>query len=187
MESLTRVCPDCQENRTFLIVHSVGTPPAVAHLATCRQCGLALQVSVSSAGATATVVGTRPQEPPILRHQTADLPAGMAEDLLEACRCYSFAAYRGAALLARRSVEQAVVMLGVPPTRRTLHQKIHWLLAEGHLPQRCKQSAVTLRDVGNAASHGASGVSRDEAGAAVSAALSMVTVLVARSRSPESS
>ena len=120
-----------------------------------------------------------------MRHQTAGLPAGMADDLLEACRCYSFSAYRGAALLARRSVEQAVVMLGVPPTRRTLQQKLQWLLAEGHLPQRCKPQAVTIRDVGNAASHGGSAVTRDEAHAAVRDALSLVTALVAQARFPD--
>ena len=148
------------------------------HLGTCTQCGLPVLFSVIPTDEEATVVATRPHEPPITRRQTAGLPEGIANDVLEACRCYSFMAYRGAALLARRAVEQAVVMLGVPPTKKTLHHKLHWLLEGRHLPTQWTPSAGAILEVGNAAAHGASAISRDEARTAVSAALAIVTVLV---------
>lgn len=114
--------------------------------------------------------------------QTAGLPEGIARDLLEASTCCSAMAYRGAGLLARRAVEQAVVMLGVPLTKRTFQQKVAWLLEEGHLPKRWRSAAGTILDVGNAAAHGASPISRDEAHAVVRAALSVVSVLVGEGR-----
>ncbi|HEV2811580.1 MAG TPA: DUF4145 domain-containing protein [Acidimicrobiales bacterium] len=114
--------------------------------------------------------------------RTAGLPEGIARDLSEASTCCSVHAYRGAGLLTRRAVEQAVVMLGVPPTKRTLQQKIGWLLEEGHLPERWKPAARTISDVGNAAAHGASPISSDEAHAALAAALAVVNVLVGEGR-----
>lgn len=165
------MCPHCQDERTFRVLQP-------EHLGTCTECGLPLLMSVIPTDDGATVVATRPHEPPITRRQTAGLPEGIANDVLEACRCYSFMAYRGAGLLARRAVEQAVVMLGVPPTKNTLQQKLGWLLDAGHLPTRWASPAATIRDVGNAAAHGASAVGKDEARAAVTAALSVVTVLV---------
>lgn len=170
-ESFDLVCPHCQDERIFRVLQP-------EHLGTCTACGLPLQLSVIATDDGATVAATRPHEPPIARRQTAGLPEGIANDLLEACRCYSFMAYRAAGLLARRAVEQAVVMLGVPPTKKTLQQKLGWLLAAGHLPKRWASPAATIRDVGNAAAHGASAISRDEAHAAVTAAFSVVTVLV---------
>lgn len=150
------------------------------HLGTCTECELPLLLSVVPTDDGATVVATRPHEPPITRRQTAGLPEGIANDLLEACRCYSFMAYRGAGLLARRAVEQAVVMLGVPPTKRTLQQKLQWLSQAGHLPKQWTSSTRTILEVGNAAAHGASAISRDEAHGAVTAGLSVVTVLVGK-------
>ena len=73
-------------------------------------------------------------------------------------------------------------MLGVPSTKKTLQQKIGWLLDEGHLPERCRPAARTISDVGNAAAHGAGPVSGDEAHAALTAALAVVTVLVGKGR-----
>lgn len=171
---LTRVCPHCQEGRTFTARKEWATWD-------CQECGLGLRLN-SEAHDDISNVGTPPHEPPITRRQTAELPAEMAADLLEACRCYSFMAYRGAALLARRAVEQAVVMLGVPLTRRTLQQKLSWLMDEGHLPKQWRSHAETIRDVGNAATHGAAGITRDEADAVVRAALSVVKVLMGQAR-----
>lgn len=165
------MCPQCQDERVFRVLQP-------EHLGSCTECELPLLLSVIPSDDGATVVATRPHEPPIARRQTVGLPEGIANDVLEACRCYSFMAYRGAGLLARRAVEQAVVMLGVPPAKKTLQQKLDWLLAAGHLPKGRASSAATIRDVGNAAAHGASAISRDEAHAAVRAALSVVTVLV---------
>lgn len=165
------MCPHCQDERTFRALRP-------ERLGTCTECELPLLLSVIPTDDGPTVVAMRPHEPPITRRQTAGLPEGIANDLLEACRCYSFMAYRGAGLLARRAVEQAVVMLGVPPTKKTLQHKLHWLLEGSHLPKQWTSSAGTILEVGNAATHGASAINRDEAHAAVTAALSVVTVLV---------
>ena len=102
------------------------------------------------------------------------LPSPVAADLFEASTCYCAGAYRAAALLARRAVEQVVVMRGVPLDMRTLHQKLVWLLKSGHLPPELAGAARTVRDVGNAASHGAEAVTRDEANAMVLASLAVV-------------
>lgn len=186
VDSFALVCPHCQDDRTFQVVHSAtvgrrlgeGKSDLGERLGTCRVCGLGVLLSVAPTDDGGSVVGTRPHAPPITRRHTAGLPEGIANDLLEACRCYSFMAYRGAGLLARRAVEQAVVMLGVPLTKRTLHQKLDWLLDAGHLPKRSSSTADTMRDIANAAAHGASAISREEAHTAVSAALAIVTVLV---------
>ncbi len=184
-ETVTLVCPNCQESRTFSVVRPAMVEPLTGnsgteeHRAACRKCGLGVLLTVVPDDDTGTVIDMRPQEPPITRSQTADLPQGMADDLLEACRCYSFMAYRGAALLVRRTVEQAVVMRRAPRTKRTLQQKLDWLLDEGHLPKRWKPAADTVRDVANAAAHGASAISGEEARAAVRAGFAVVSALMA--------
>ena len=116
---------------------------------------------------------------PIVATQTAGLPKPVADDLLEAARCWSFGAYRGAALLARRAVEQAAVMRRMPLEMRTLHQKIGWLLQEGHLPRDLVADARTVRDVGTAAAHGGEAVTSDEAHVMVSSALVVVSAVLA--------
>lgn len=114
----------------------------------------------------------------------AGLPQGIADDLEEATRCLAVQAHRGAGLLARRAVEQAVVMLGVPLTKRTFGQKLDWLVHEGHLPASARSAADTLRDVGNAAAHGANAITAEEAQAGVSAALALVLLLVGGNSPP---
>lgn len=117
-------------------------------------------------------------EPPIVPAQTAGLPAPLAADLLEAASCCAFGAYRAAALLARRTVEQVVVMRRVPLEMRTLHQKVGWLMTAGHLPRTQAAHARTLRDVGTAAAHGGDPVTRDEAYAVVTAALAVARAVL---------
>lgn len=110
---------------------------------------------------------------PIVPADLAGLPASLAADLLEAGACCSIGAYRAAGLLARRTVEQVVVMQGVPLEMRTLQQKVGWLLTAGHLPRTLAAEARTVRDVGTAAAHGREPVSEDEATAVVRAALAI--------------
>lgn len=123
-------------------------------------------------------------EPPIVANQTTGLPAPIVADLLEAASCCSFGAYRAAGLLARRAVEQAAVLRRLPLDMQTLHQKIGWLLEAGHLPRRLAAEARTVRDVGNAAAHGGEAVGRDEAYAAVTAALVIVSAIFTTSGPP---
>lgn len=113
-----------------------------------------------------------------MAEQAAGLPPPVAADVLEAARCCAFGAYRGAGLLARRAVEQAAVMRRMPLEMRTLHQKLGWLLQEGHLPRHLAADARTVRDVGTAAAHGSEAVSRDEAYAVVASALAVVTAVL---------
>ncbi|HUR22703.1 MAG TPA: DUF4145 domain-containing protein [Acidimicrobiales bacterium] len=84
----------------------------------------------------------------------------------------------GAGLLARRTVEQVVVMRGVPLEMRTLQQKIAWLLTAGHLPRSLAAEARTVRDVGTAAAHGGEPVTAEEAEAVVRAALAIARAAV---------
>jgi hypothetical protein len=117
-------------------------------------------------------------DPPIQPADTAGLPAPLAADLLEAASCCAFGAYRAAGLLARRTVEQVVVMRGVPLTMRTLQQKVGWLLTAGYLPRALAADARTVRDVGTAAAHGGDPVTRDEADAVVRAALAVARAVL---------
>jgi len=119
-------------------------------------------------------------DPPIDAADTAGLPAPMAADLLEAAACCSFGAYRAAGLLARRTVEQVVVMRRVPLQMRTLQQKVGWLLTAGHIPRSLSADARTVRDVGAAAAHGGDPVTRDEAYAVVRAALAVARAVLVR-------
>ena len=105
--------------------------------------------------------------------QTAGLPGTIADDLREAAECASFGAYRAAGLLARRAVEQVAVMRRVPLEKRTLDQKLGWLLEAGHLPRSLVAHARTVRDVGTAAAHGGEALTRAEAEAVVTSALAV--------------
>ena len=113
-------------------------------------------------------------EPPISDAETVGLPGPIAADLLEASMCCTLGAYRAAGLLARRGVEQVAVMRRVPPEMRTLHQKLTWLIEAGHLPPELVPDARAVRALGNAAAHGAEGVTMDEAYAGVRSSLAVV-------------
>jgi len=116
----------------------------------------------------------------ITEAETIGLPDAIAADLLEAATCCTAGAYRGAALLARRAVEQVVVMRRVPLETKTLHQKLVWLLKAGHLPGDLAGDARTVRDVGNAAAHGAEALTRDEAHAMVVSSLAVARGVLLR-------
>ena len=121
-----------------------------------------------------------PEEPTITVEETSGLPSPIATDLLEAGACLTFGAHRAAALLARRAVEQAVVMRRVPLEMRTLHQKMVWLLQAGHLPRHLARHARAVGDIGTAAAHGGEALSRDEAHAMIVSSLAVARgVLVA--------
>jgi hypothetical protein len=119
-------------------------------------------------------------EAPIGPDDTVGLPAPIAADLLEASTCCAFGAYRAAGLLARRAVEQVVVLRRVPLERRTLDQKLAWLLEAGHLPRAHVADARAARDVGNAAAHGAEALTWEEACAGVRSALSIAVAVLCR-------
>jgi hypothetical protein len=116
--------------------------------------------------------------PPIDEADTAGLPASIAADLLEASACCSFGAYRAAGLLARRAVEQAAVMRRVPLDRKTLAQKLGWLLQAGHLPAAYTGDARTIAAVGTAAAHGGEPLRGPEARAAVRSALAVTAAVL---------
>lgn len=115
---------------------------------------------------------------PISAADTEGLPPTVAADLLEAARCCSSGAYRGAALLARRTVEQVVVTRRVPLEMRTFQHKVGWLLADGHLPPAFAADARTVRDVGAAAAHGSDPITGDEAVAMVRSALAIARAVL---------
>lgn len=122
-----------------------------------------------------------PTVPPITPADVAGLPAPLAADLLEAAECCAFGAYRAAGLLARRAVEQVVVLRGVPLEMRTLQQKVGWLLVDGHLPKSRAAEARVVRDIGTAAAHGGDPVTVAEADAVVRAALAIARAVALRS------
>jgi hypothetical protein len=109
----------------------------------------------------------------ITEDDTAGLPGPVAADLLEAAACWEAGAYRAAVLMARRAVEQVVVMRGVPLEMKTLHQKLVWLLKARHLPGPLAPHARTVRDAGNAAAHGGEPVAADEARSMIVASLAV--------------
>ena len=115
-----------------------------------------------------------PEPSPSTDADMVGLPRPIAADLVEASTCFDAGAYRAAALLAGRAVEQVVVMRGVPLDRKTLHQKLVWLLESGHLRADLANAARTVGDVGNAASYGAEAVTREEAKPIVLASLIVV-------------
>jgi hypothetical protein len=115
----------------------------------------------------------RPHEPPISEADTAGLPGAIAADLLEASLCCTFGAYRAAGLLARRAVDQVAVLRRVPLEKRTLHEKLTWLLEAGYLPPDLAPDARAVRHLGTAAAHGTEGVTMDEACAGVRSSLAV--------------
>jgi Domain of unknown function (DUF4145) len=119
-----------------------------------------------------------PADLPIAPADVAGLPAPIAADLLEAAQCCAFGAYRAAGLLARRAVEQVVVLRGVPLDMRTLQHKVGWLLIAGHLPRSLAADARTVRDVGTAAAHGGDPLTAGEADAVVRSALAIARAVV---------
>lgn len=117
---------------------------------------------------------------PIAEADTAGVPRPIAADLLEASVCCAAGAYRGAGLLVRRAVEQVVVLRRVPLDRRTLDQKLAWLLQAGHLAPDLVADARVVRDLGNAAAHGSGGIGKDEAWAGVRAGLAVARGVLVR-------
>ena len=115
----------------------------------------------------------RPDRPPISEADTAGLPAPIAADLLEASQCCTFGAYRGAALLTRRAVEQVAVLRRVPLEMRTFHQKVAWLVDAGHLPRDLVADARAVRDLANAAAHGSASLTMEETCTGVRAGLAV--------------
>lgn len=110
---------------------------------------------------------------PISETDTARLPRPVAADLLEASLCCAVGAYRGAALLSRRAVEQVAVLRRVPLDRRTFQQKVAWLVTASDLPPDLVPAARAVSDLGNAAAHGGEPVTRDEACQGVRSALAL--------------
>lgn len=114
-----------------------------------------------------------PPRPPISDADVAGLPSPVAADLLEASLCCTFGAYRAAALLTRRAIEQVAVLLRVPLDMRTFHQKLAWMADAGHLAPGLLGDARAVRDLGNAAAHGVSSVTLEEALAGVISGLAV--------------
>lgn len=110
---------------------------------------------------------------PLSDADTTGLPAPVAADLLEASLCCTFGAYRAAALLTRRAIEQVALLRRVPLEMRTFHQKVAWLLEAGHLPPDLVADARAVRDLGNAGAHGAEAVTMEEACAGVRSGLAV--------------
>lgn len=110
---------------------------------------------------------------PISKEDTAGLPSPIATDLLEASLCCTFGAYRAAALMARRAIEQVAVLRRVPREMRTFHQKVAWLVQVAQLPHERLRDARVVRDLGNAAAHGAEAVTMEDACAGVRSALAL--------------
>jgi len=121
-----------------------------------------------------------PHQPPISEAGTAGLPGPIAADLLEASTCCTCGAYRAAGLLARRAVEQVAVLRRVPLEMATFHQKLAWLLEAGHLPPDLVGDARAVRDLGNAAAHGAEDVTMREACAGVRSGLAIAVGVLLR-------
>ena len=115
---------------------------------------------------------TRP-EIAITEKDTSGLPGPIVTDLLEAAACLEIGAHRAAALVARRAVEQVVVLRRVPLETKTLHQKLGWLLKAGHLPRPLAGHARTVGDIGTAAAHGGGTLTTDEAHAMVISSLAV--------------
>lgn len=119
------------------------------------------------------MTGAPPDRPLISDADVAGLPSPIAADLLEASLCCSVGAYRAAALLTRRAVEQVAVLRRVPLEMRSFHQKVAWLVQAGHLPPELVADARAVRDLGNAAAHGVSRVTLEEACAGVRSGLAV--------------
>jgi hypothetical protein len=130
------------------------------------------------------MTGGEPGEAPVTDADTVGLPPSIAADLVEAGTCCAFGANRGAALLARRAIEQVAVLRRVPLDRRTLAQKVAWLLGTAPQPPSFLAEARTVRDVCTAAAHGSDAVTRAEANAVVRAALVVATETLLADRPP---
>ncbi len=126
------------------------------------------------------MTATAAQPGPLGEADTAGLPGSVAADLAEAATCWGAGAYRAATLMARRAVEQVVVMRGVPLDAKTLHQKLVWLLKAGHLPGSFAADARTVRDIGNAGAHGGEPLTAEEARSMIVASLAVARSVLVR-------
>ncbi len=122
---------------------------------------------------------------PISEADTTGLPAPIASDLLEASLCCTFGAYRAAALLTRRAIEQVAVLERAPLELRTFQQKVAWLLEAGHLPRDLVADARAVLDLGNAGAHGVEVVTMEEACAGVRSGLAVAVGVLLERRTPK--
>jgi Domain of unknown function (DUF4145) len=89
-----------------------------------------------------------------------DVPRAIRQDFEEAHKCLSVGAFNGATLLARRMLEAIARDKGA--TANNLHGKLRELQTIGLLDGRLVEWADALREAGNEAAHGASGIRAKE-------------------------
>jgi hypothetical protein len=86
--------------------------------------------------------------------QTVDklVPSPIKEDFEEALLCYSVGSYRGAAALARRTVEVICLDKGAS-TKKKLNEQIDELFTNGVITKDIQEWAHEVRFLGNDAAH----------------------------------
>ncbi len=106
--------------------------------------------------------GVRVYPAPIPEPTSEDVPETIRADLNEAKLCFSLAAYRACAVMARRAMQAAAIEKGA--TADKLVQQIEQLYSAGKITAEVKDWANAVRWVGNDAAHpNGSEVNKDDA------------------------
>lgn len=96
-------------------------------------------------------------------HVDEKIPEPIKTDFREALVCEAAGSYRGAAALARRTLQVICIDKGAPENKK-LHQQVDWLFDNNIVTNEIKEWAHEVRYVGNDAAHpNATDVTREDA------------------------
>jgi hypothetical protein len=143
------LCPNCKKN-TNLISRSSYAWPKAAYVAyeigECNSCDYFMLIQ-RTRGLITRILPT-----PLPKSVDERIPEPIKTDFTEAYLCLSVGAYRGAAVMGRRALQNICLEKGAKEGA-SLQTQIDWLFSEGIITKELKDWAHEVRYVGNDAAH----------------------------------
>lgn len=158
-QNIVLKCPHCKSNSTFSCVFSaMGKSQGEYHpfsVWVCHYCDKGIFIKQQSSQYKHVVEGSinkeviyPADEPNVSEH----IPAGIAEDYIEALKCYNFSAYKACVVMARRTIQKTCLNLGADKSKK-LWEQIKELNELGKLHSDLSNMATEIRYLGNDAAH----------------------------------
>lgn len=152
-------CPGCKRHTALTEIIHYDRYPVKFEVAECNNCAQHF-LSVRDLSSD-KILAMYPQTLP--GHVNEKIPKAIKVDFEEALVCEAAGSYRGAAALARRTLQVICLDKGAPENKK-LHQQIDWLFDNNIITKDIKDWAHEVRYVGNDAAHpNATTVTKDDA------------------------
>lgn len=153
------LCPSCKQHTVLSRIVYYDRHPFTFDIAECNSC--VQHFLVIRDISTKKILKIYPNSlPGVVSEQ---IPETIKKDFEEALVCEAAGSYRGAAALARRTLQVICLEKGAPEKKK-LHEQIDWLFDKNIITQDIKDWAHEVRYVGNDAAHpNATEVTKDDA------------------------